>query len=342
MDDEEITWTELPKSKPEGSIAEGYLAEECLTFCSRFLNNDAVPKFERCPQKDAENLIEEHRALIDSHPISKKYKRDYETETLVCDHSSTTTTKKSKKPTEVYSPRKSARLNNAQGIIPNEVKSSKKPALLKNPRQGRGENVEVTSARKSTQLVSARPEISVDAALKQKPKYLHNPKDEDKGKSKVQDKDECVQENEEQSDDGASEILPKKTKKVKNKLLIGPTTRSRANGVTTTENGSTHDDTNEEATNSVLVEHPAKTQLPCIQGIGSMADYLAMRELRQKKLQKLLQLEVELKLTRRGLKKILEVVEVVEEVEAKLNQKVNEEVDVKVNQKVHDNLTLVL
>ncbi|KAK1382716.1 hypothetical protein POM88_020451 [Heracleum sosnowskyi] len=40
---------------------------------------------------------------------------------------------------------------------------------------------------------------------------------------------------------------------------------------------------NEEATNSVLVEHPAKTQLPCIQGIGSMADYLAMRELRQKK-----------------------------------------------------------
>ncbi|KAK1378472.1 hypothetical protein POM88_025216 [Heracleum sosnowskyi] len=37
------------RSKPEGSIAEGYLAEECLTFCSRFLNNDAVPKFERCP-----------------------------------------------------------------------------------------------------------------------------------------------------------------------------------------------------------------------------------------------------------------------------------------------------
>ncbi|KAK1390784.1 hypothetical protein POM88_018962 [Heracleum sosnowskyi] len=283
--------------------------------------------------------------------------------------------KKSKKPTEVYSPRKSARLNNAQGIIPNEVKSSRKPAILKNPRQGRGENVEVTSARNSARLVSGRPEISVDAALKQKPKStevetpksanvqrkldLHNPRDEgedidgdenmdendiededlppppplasspvkpmtlteyemiklrniqrnneklkelnlptlpedltnqmkkDKGKikekRKVQDKDEYVQENEEQSDDGASEILPKKTKKVKNKLLIGPTTRSRANGVTTTEKGPTQDDTNEEATNSVLVEHPAKTQLPCIQGIGSMADYLAMRELRQKK-----------------------------------------------------------
>ncbi|KAK1373569.1 hypothetical protein POM88_029762 [Heracleum sosnowskyi] len=85
-----------------------------------------------------------------------------------------------------------------------------------------------------------------------------------KGKRKVQDKDEYVQENEEQSDDGASEILPKKTKNVKNKLLIGPTTRSRANGVTTTEKGSTLDDMNEEATNSVLVEHPAKNQLPCV------------------------------------------------------------------------------
>jgi len=26
------------KSRPEGSIAEGYLAEECLTFCSRYLH----------------------------------------------------------------------------------------------------------------------------------------------------------------------------------------------------------------------------------------------------------------------------------------------------------------
>ena len=27
------------KSRPEGSIAEGYLAEECLTFCARFLGD---------------------------------------------------------------------------------------------------------------------------------------------------------------------------------------------------------------------------------------------------------------------------------------------------------------
>ena len=28
------------KAHPEGSIAEGYIAEECLTFCSRFLDVD--------------------------------------------------------------------------------------------------------------------------------------------------------------------------------------------------------------------------------------------------------------------------------------------------------------
>ena len=27
------------KAQPEGSIAEGYIAEECLTFCSRYLND---------------------------------------------------------------------------------------------------------------------------------------------------------------------------------------------------------------------------------------------------------------------------------------------------------------
>lgn len=27
------------KSRPEGSIAEGYIADECLTYCSRFLTS---------------------------------------------------------------------------------------------------------------------------------------------------------------------------------------------------------------------------------------------------------------------------------------------------------------
>lgn len=78
--------------------------------------------------------------------------------------------KRNKKSTEVYTPRKSARLNNAQVIIPNQVKSTRKPTLLKNQRDGRGE-AEVTSARKSARLVGARPEI-IDAALKQKPKSV--------------------------------------------------------------------------------------------------------------------------------------------------------------------------
>ena len=35
------------RSKPEGSIAEGYLAEECLVFCSRFLGGDGGSKITR-------------------------------------------------------------------------------------------------------------------------------------------------------------------------------------------------------------------------------------------------------------------------------------------------------
>ncbi|KAK1366310.1 hypothetical protein POM88_041871 [Heracleum sosnowskyi] len=306
--------------------------------------------------------------------------------------------KRNKKSTEVYTPRKSARLNNAQVTIPNQVKSSRKPELLKNQQTRRNSEAEVTSARNSARLVGARPEI-IDAALKQKPKSveeksaqksaliknsqgidenvdlksgsvrrkldLHNSIDagkdvdegedvdgdenmdendmeddvlppppplspsspikpmklskyemikflnmernrqrcralgvpelavgvsaafkKDKGKSKgkknIRDEDEYIEESEEQSEDDASKILPKKTQKVKkNKVLNGPTTRSRSNAVTTTENGSTQNDKNEAAANSGMVE-PAKTQLPCCQGLGSMVDYLAMRERKQK------------------------------------------------------------
>ena len=39
------------KARPEGSIAEGYLAEESLTFCSRYLKN--IPtKFNKPPRND--------------------------------------------------------------------------------------------------------------------------------------------------------------------------------------------------------------------------------------------------------------------------------------------------
>ncbi|KAF7835508.1 uncharacterized protein G2W53_010367 [Senna tora] len=39
------------KVRPEGSIAEGYLAEECLTFCSRYLKN-ILTKFNKPPRND--------------------------------------------------------------------------------------------------------------------------------------------------------------------------------------------------------------------------------------------------------------------------------------------------
>lgn len=45
------------RCKPEGSIAEGYLADECLVFCSRFLGdeegskNNKAPNLQSCPEK---------------------------------------------------------------------------------------------------------------------------------------------------------------------------------------------------------------------------------------------------------------------------------------------------
>ncbi|KAL8146611.1 hypothetical protein AgCh_004366 [Apium graveolens] len=40
--------------KPEGSIAEGYLAHECLTFCARFLNDDQNKSVNESPSVNAE------------------------------------------------------------------------------------------------------------------------------------------------------------------------------------------------------------------------------------------------------------------------------------------------
>ena len=39
------------KARPEGSIAEGYLADECITFCSRYLRQ-AETKFNRLERND--------------------------------------------------------------------------------------------------------------------------------------------------------------------------------------------------------------------------------------------------------------------------------------------------
>ena len=42
------------KSKPEGSIAEGYLADECLTFCARFLNDGEKKPLNEAQTSNAE------------------------------------------------------------------------------------------------------------------------------------------------------------------------------------------------------------------------------------------------------------------------------------------------
>lgn len=42
------------RAQPEGSIAEGYIAEECLTFCSRYL--EGVETIFNRPQRNYDNV----------------------------------------------------------------------------------------------------------------------------------------------------------------------------------------------------------------------------------------------------------------------------------------------
>lgn len=42
------------RAQPEGSIAEGYIAEECLTFCSRYL--EGVESVFNRPQRNCDNV----------------------------------------------------------------------------------------------------------------------------------------------------------------------------------------------------------------------------------------------------------------------------------------------
>ncbi|KAL8121111.1 hypothetical protein AgCh_018032 [Apium graveolens] len=101
------------RSKPEGCIAEGYLVEECLSFCSRFLSDERETKHTEvkenlgypigsrrnkdgkavhlgeklgndahryilfnCGDMEVEKLIEEYRTLYDTHGKSRKYNRE--------------------------------------------------------------------------------------------------------------------------------------------------------------------------------------------------------------------------------------------------------------------------
>ncbi|KAL6530264.1 hypothetical protein OROHE_014617 [Orobanche hederae] len=111
-----------------------------------------------------------------------------------------------------------------------------------------------------------------------------------KGKENRQDDDadddgEYFPEGEEHSEDDASKIPKKKTKKANTaKPPCGPTTRSRANVASTTdENAIEKDTTGKEGGNLTEPTTPAcNIQLPVNEGKGTMAAYLAMR-LRQQK-----------------------------------------------------------
>ncbi|GJY97245.1 hypothetical protein Tco_0514155 [Tanacetum coccineum] len=45
------------KAKPEGSIAEGYVAEEALTFCSRYLKDDVETRFNRLGRNERRQAV---------------------------------------------------------------------------------------------------------------------------------------------------------------------------------------------------------------------------------------------------------------------------------------------
>ena len=46
------------KSHPEGCIAEGYTAEECINFCSRYLDDGVQTKFNR-PSRNFDGVVME-------------------------------------------------------------------------------------------------------------------------------------------------------------------------------------------------------------------------------------------------------------------------------------------
>jgi hypothetical protein len=66
------------KSRPEGSIAEGYLAEECLTFCSRYLHSGVETRFTRMTRNNDRCDPNQHESPSScpniGHPIGGKRK----------------------------------------------------------------------------------------------------------------------------------------------------------------------------------------------------------------------------------------------------------------------------
>ena len=73
------------RSRPEGCIAEGYVAEECLSFCSLYLADYVETKFNQVNRNEGNNEIP--YCGLDAfskvgHPIGKGVAEKFDDETL--------------------------------------------------------------------------------------------------------------------------------------------------------------------------------------------------------------------------------------------------------------------
>ncbi|KAK1374253.1 hypothetical protein POM88_030446 [Heracleum sosnowskyi] len=338
--------------KPEASIAEGYLVEEYLTFCSRFLNNDEAGrsskfcgKYEICRQnmdkKEIDSLIEEHRPLQ----------------------------QKNKKATQVLNnPRRSVRLNDLQVNSPR--------------RSSRLNNQEANSHRRSPCGDAAQKVVdaivNLNAARGKRKLDLCNPPNEYEEMGDTEDVvDNAAITEDEETRESESEGLPPpppltnyekermRTKKVlKTKLHGGPTTRSRSNPVTAPQKQASVKDVGKKknaekkaAVASGTARQPVDGEivLPDIgddeaeEGPSEGVDELLLQGKSHGPTWLIGRYSKPDKRSTSGptdsqitdlTTKIRQ--EVVNEMEEKLKQKVQEEVDEKVNKKVRENLTWVL
>lgn len=76
------------RSKPEGSIAEGYLAQECLTFCSMYLADYVESKFNQTCRTETVSQIAASAPFgldifsSDGHPVGSGVAVTFDAETL--------------------------------------------------------------------------------------------------------------------------------------------------------------------------------------------------------------------------------------------------------------------
>lgn len=75
------------RSKPEGSIARGYLAEECLSFCSLYLADYVESKFNQTARNEDIEIERSTESELDvfavvGRPLGKGTPTNFDAETL--------------------------------------------------------------------------------------------------------------------------------------------------------------------------------------------------------------------------------------------------------------------